>query len=453
MSLTLACFLLAFVVLAVLTFYRPVFGVSFYLLTFFAHPGYWWWGEPVNASFQRWNLVGGIFLLGAVVLSGRLSIPFSGNALIRRIQWAAIAMAINATLVHLLLAPDTAISAGPYWQLVKFVLFFFLIVAAAATERDLKIILLSILIGAGYIGYEQTINDRGDIVHGRLEGIGAPGATGANQLASLMVTVLPLTGAFFLAGKRWEKVLMLPIAPFLVNVVLLCNSRGAFLSAIASAILLLVMSPPNVRKKTLQLVGFGALAVWLLLGDPRIVERFWTTFAKPEERDESAAGRLEYWKAGLQMIRDHPFGTGGNGFKRVYGPRYIKMVAGTEFEARSVHNGFINQACEWGIQGLLLQLTFIGGGILLAYRLMKSLPAETELFAKLLGLSIITGTLGFLGECMFGSFLDAEWGYWFTALSVAYFRVYHGRVPIRRERVEPVESYASISGSLLATGH
>lgn len=424
MSLTLLCFVSLLAALVLLALHRPAFGVSVYLLTFFAHPSYWWWGQPLTGSFTRWNMLGGIVLLGTLVVSGRFRIPFHGPPALQRVQWAAIAMALNATFVHLLLAPYSAISAGPYWQLLKFTLLFFLIVGSISTVTDLRIVLISMLLGAGYIGYEVTINDRGAITHGRLEGIGAPGATGANQLASLMVTLLPLTGAFFLAGRRWEKLLMLPIAPFIVNVILLCNSRGAFLSAIGSAFLMLFMAPRGVRAKAMKLLCFGAFAVWMLLGDPRIVDRFLTTFASVEERDESAAGRLEYWQAGFRMIRDHPLGAGGHGFKYVYGPEYIRDVSGADFSARSVHNGFINQACEWGIQGLLLQMLFLAGGIGIAWRVMRSLSAEHELFGKLVTLSIATGTLGFLGECMFGSFLDAEWGYWVTALAVASYRVF-----------------------------
>ncbi len=98
----------------------------------------------------------------------------------------------------------------------------------------------------------------------------------------------------------------------------------------------------------------------MLMNDQRIVERFWTIFVgEGEERDHSAAGRLDYWKAGLRMIADHPLGGGGHGFSRAYGMPYIREVSGAEFAARSVHNGYINEVCEWGIQGGILRLAFL----------------------------------------------------------------------------------------------
>ena len=440
MNLTLLVWLVLLVLLVVLSFKRPAYGVALYMLIFFAEPDLWWWGKVIGG--YRWSLYGGIALLVAVIVSrllGSQGAPSGNRRPGRFLGWVAVAMLVNATLVHLLLAPNTAISSGPYWQLAKFVLLFFLISAAIRTREDLRIVLLSIVLGAGYIGYECTVNDRGHLRGDRLEGVGAPGATGANQLASLMVTVLPITGAFFLAGKRWEKLLMLPIAPFILNVVILCNSRGAFLSLIVSVVILLFFAPPRVRKRVLKLVCLGAVATWLLLGDPRIVERFMTTFAAKEERGGSAEHRLDYWLAGLRMLGDHPFGTGGDGFKRVYGPHYIAAVNGQNFRSRSVHNGYINEACNWGIQGIFLQMLFMMGGLAVLWRMARSYKTVGDRFSRILGIVLFVGMIGFLGECMFGSFLDAEWGYWCVALAVSHARVCGATAPVV---ASPIPSYS-----------
>jgi len=424
MSLTLLIWLALLGALVVLSFKRPAYGVALYMLIFFAEPDLWWWGKVIGG--YRWSLYGGIALLIAVLVSrliGSSREPSRGGRAGRFLGWIAVAMLVNATIVHLLLAPSTTISSGPYWLLAKFVLLFFLISAAIRTREDLRTVLLSIVLGAGYIGYECTINDRGHMRQGRLEGVGAPGATGANQLASLMVTVLPITGAFFLAGKPWEKMLMLPIAPFILNVVILCDSRGAFLSLILSVVVLVFFAPPRVRKRVLMLVCLGGVATWMLLGDPRIVERFMTTFASKEHRDHSAQGRMDYWIAGLRMLGDHPIGTGGNGFKKVYGPRYIIAVNGEDFSARSIHEWYINEACEWGIQGLFLRLLFLMGGLALLWRITRLSETANDPFARLLGIVFIAGTAAFLVTCLFGDFLDAEWGYWMMTLAVAHARL------------------------------
>ncbi len=424
MSLTVIVWLAAFTVLAVLAFVRPAFAVALYMLTFFACPDFWWWGGPLAG--YRWNLYAGIAMLISVVIANGgapelLKLPRR----LRQLTLLGMLIALNATLVHFMLASSGDASQGPYWLLMKFILLFLMIIAACRRPNDVRCIALSILFGAAYIGYECTINDRGQLRANRLEGIGCPSAQSANELASLMVTVLPLTGAFFMAGKPWERVAMVPTAPFILNVVLLCNSRGAFLSMIAAGLALLLFAPRRIRRKVLVLAACGGMATWFLLGDPRIIERFLTTFNSAEDRDDSAASRLDYWKAGMRMVADYPLGAGGNGFKRVHGPSYIRDVNGAEFDGRSVHNGYINEACEWGVQGCTLRLLLLGGVLTLLVSAIRhgQLLADGRM-GHMLGLTIIVGLVGFLCTSFFGDRLDNEWGYWISALGIGYARAY-----------------------------
>jgi O-antigen ligase len=216
---------------------------------------------------------------------------------------------------------------------------------------------------------------------------------------------------------------MLIAAPLILNVVLLCNSRGGFLAAIASALTFLVFAPRAIRKYAIKLLTLGAVAVWLLLGDPAIVTRFWTIFADPEERDAAAASRLEYWKAGFAMIADYPFGEGGDGFHDVHGPRYL-AARGHYYDSRSVHNGYINEACDWGIQGLALRLALMGGGLLLLRRVATAAAACGDMFTALTACAMIAGLTAFLSHSLFGDYLDNEWGYWIAACAVGLARVY-----------------------------
>lgn len=429
MSLTLVIWLFLFVVLALLAFVRPAYGVGLYMLTFFLCPPFWWWGNPIEG--YRWNLYSGVILLAAVVLS-RAAGPSNAervmSPLARRLCWIAFFILLNATVVHAALADSWEISSDKYILLAKFILLFFMIHLTVRTEVDLRIVLLAILLGAGYIGYEVTINDRGRIESNRLEGIGAPAASQANQFASLMVTLLPVTAVFFLAGRWWEKLAMLPIAPFIVNVILLCNSRGAFLAAITSAVAILILAPRPVRMKALKVVALGAFATWMLLGDARIVERFLTTFADDEERDASANTRIENAKAGLEMIKDYPLGAGGDGFKNAHGRKY-QSALGYGDNAGSIHNGFLNEACEWGVQGLLLRMAFVLGTIVLLWRNARLPCAAGQEFGHLLGAALLAGLTAFLVTCLFGDFLDSEWGYWITALGVAHSRFVFSRRP------------------------
>src|SRR5690606_31163150 len=176
-----------------------------------------------------------------------------------------------------------------------------------------------------------------------------------------------------------------------------------FLALIGLAIVFLLAAPKHIRPQVYKIFALGLFAGWLLLGDPRIVERFLTTFSSADERDSSATSRLDYWKAGLMMIADHPFGAGGDGFKDVYGERYITRVTGVR-EARSVHQGYINEACEWGLQGLAIRLAIIGGGLLLAWRTSRLAITKGSWFVAGVSLSVIAGLVGLLIQSLFGTF-------------------------------------------------
>jgi hypothetical protein len=335
-----------------------------------------------------------------------------------------IAMVVNATLVHLLLAPNYAVSFESYLLLVKFVLLYFMIVSSARTEDDYRLLMWAIVLGAFYVGFEITINDRGHFTRGRLEGAGVPGAKMANNLASLFVAVMPLAGALFFIGRKWEKILAGLVAPFILNVVLLCNSRAAMLGMVSAALAFLIAVPGKARKQALYGLGLAGVVTFFLMGDPDILNRFGTIFVSSEEQlDNSAKSRLTYWNAGLRMIQDHPLGAGGAGFKRAYASEYLADF-GIDVNARSVHNGFINDAAEWGIQGLTLHMLFIGSAIWLTLKVARYRNSLGDRHGAVTCAALIGSMVAFLITCIFGDFLDAEWGYWGVALMVGYARLY-----------------------------
>jgi len=406
--------------LVMLSMIRPVFGASLYFLTFFLFPASWWWGKELPDL--RWNLYAGVLFLAAVMLGTMRQAPARADTS-RSLGLLAILILANATFVHLIFAADTAISLEAYILLAKFVLLFFLLRMAVKTPTDLRIVLWAMALGAAYIGYEVTINDRGSLTGSRLEGIGAAGVQNANQLASLMVAVLPLVGALFFLGRRWEKVGAAILAGFVLNVLILCNSRGAFLSTIAAGIVFFLVCGGPGRKQAVRALGLAALATFLLLGDPDITNRFLTTFSSAEERDSSADNRLLFWRAGLNMVADHPFGAGGGGFAKVYSGRYLTSI-GINVQSRAVHNGFINEMCEWGIQGLALKLLFVLVAVTQTRRALKLQSYRGDPVQALLGACFIGALAGFLGTCLFGDYMDEEWGFWLVALMSAYSRMY-----------------------------
>jgi O-antigen ligase len=227
-----------------------------------------------------------------------------------------------------------------------------------------------------------------------------------------------------------------------LNVILLCNSRGGFLGLLGSAVSFLMVARGPTRKRAFKTLALGGLALFLLLGDARILDRFSTTFVGSEERDNSAASRLEFWQAGLMMISDYPLGDGGGSFKYVHGGRYLSQVVGGDAEDRSLHNGYITEATDWGVQGLFLRLLFLGSALLMAYRTSSLCRQEGRINDALMGICIIVATAGYMIHCMFGSFISNEWGYWIVPLLIRYAELYKvpSEVEVPAQVFEPIEA-------------
>ncbi|MCO8122496.1 O-antigen ligase family protein [Stieleria sp. TO1_6] len=418
MSLTAVLWLSLFAGCAIASIKRPAYAVSAYMLSFFLCPPFWWWGDAIAG--YRWNLYAGLLLLASVFVNAPPPVSTWGKTPKRAVK-IGLLMFLNFTFVHLAFASDAETSFEGWSLASKLLLLMFLTFACIKTHLDLKIVLLSILVGAAYIGYEVTINERGELNSNRLEGIGAPGASTANHFASLMVAVMPLVAPFFLAGRMWEKVFAVVAAPFIMNVVLLCNSRGAFLAAIMSAVVFLVSAPAEFRGKSIKLIVAGAIAAFMLMGDSRILDRFMTTFSAEEDRDASAQSRLEFAKAGLSMIADHPLGAGGDSFKYVHGLKYLRQTGAAD-EMKALHNGYLTEACSWGIQGSLLRLFLFGTVSLATFRAVRRNRGEssTDSFERLAACSFLSGLSAVMTTSLFGDHFDSEWGLWMIALMMAY---------------------------------
>ena len=81
-------------------------------------------------------------------------------------------------------------------------------------------------------------------------------------------------------------------------------------------------------------------------------------------------------------------------------------------------------------------MAFLGMTMVLMFETSRRCSRNGDAMGSLLGAALISGTLGFMVSCMFGSFMDAEWGYWLPALAVAYGRFYAEK-PAPRAAKEP----------------
>jgi O-antigen ligase len=185
--------------------------------------------------------------------------------------------------------------------------------------------------------------------------------------------------------------------------------------ALAGGMLIALLAAPK-GKRWIILAAVIVLAIGgYSLTDPGFWERAKTIAPTEGQWESSAQGRVDIWRAALDMFCDHPLGVGARGFLEVIG-LYDPARVG-----RDAHNTLVLCACELGFQGVATFLLLIVGAMATLrniYRKSQSLPkAQADDFVLLhwaLAISLGIFVLGGLTVTL----LYVEALYWFMALPV-----------------------------------
>lgn len=445
MSLTALVWILCFLLFVIGGFSKPMWACYAYLLTFFAAPQLWWWGSPLTSITPNWNLLTACFLALSVLINAR-KFATLGNPNESIWKWC-ISLLMLYTLNVFVVHYGFAVNPETSWQsadlIVKQLILTFLLYWAIKSKSDLIGFLVAIFIGCTYIGYEAVVNEAGSFVEGRLEGILVPGASNSNGLSALLTFGMLIGGWLFINYR--SIVLRIGIVfgcVLILDTLLRCNSRGAFLGLICGGVWMLIAAKGTARKRLIGLSLIGVLAILMQAGDKFIWERFDTTFSATEERDGSANSRIEFWKAAGEMIADHPFGSGGGAaFRSQLGMTYIEHLK--QGSQRAVHNGYLDIAAGWGVQGFAMLASSLVIAFVAVWRVTRSQNIDaTEIV--LLGSLIQGAFVAQLVATIFLSRLDHEVFNWLIVLCVAYCREYG---PTTRIRVRSDDDFVRLAGT------
>jgi len=435
MSLTLAVWCALFVVLCALTFVRSSWGIALYMLTYYVNPLFWWWGKSFMPTMQ-WNLTAALVLAAGVFLDmRRRRVDESGTSSL--LLQLLFLYGINALVVHLVFANDPEQSYDALVLLWKQIGLLLLMLYAVKDRYDFKVMVYSIIMGALYIGYEVVVNDRGNFSEGRLEGLGIANIGDSNYLAGLLAMSLPLAGWLLLCGRWWEKLFALVSLPLILDTILRCNSRGAFLALIVAGVWLVLRTKGRYRRYAFAAIVLGSLSALMLAKDPDIANRFLSIFVSSEERDISAQSRFDLWGQAAKMIADYPMGSGGEAaFKSPRGVAYLRDIG--RYNRFAVHNGYLDIASGWGVQALMLYL-FV---LFLTWRNLQRCASTLYLRDRprvaFLGTCMEAMLVNQLVVCMFISSLDSESFFWWIAMA-AMFPVVFGQAETDEEAIEAHE--------------
>lgn len=385
---------------------NPMYAALGYLLEYYQRPDLHWWGRSLPDL--RWNFTISIVLAATFFL--RRSSLAEVKAIANPAFVLLVAQGLNAVGVSALLAVTPGLSWAWAWQYWKNVIIYGLLIGVIRTPLALDLFIGAHMVGAAWWGYDALDQRR---IGSRLEGLGSGDTQGSNPLAAHLLTVIPLIVVWIATEKDWRKRLVaLASLPLVLNMLILCNSRGATLGFAVAGAVAIVLVRKGKRLKVLGAAIVCAVAV-LFLADPEFLTRQ-ATIADAE--DNSAQSRFTLWAGGVEMIKDYPLGLGGRGYHAM-SPRYATNTEALKGKERSSHNTYIQVATDWGIQGFLLFLGFLFFTFRALHRVRAREDVSDWFFYR--SLAIEVGLIGTLVAGFFSARFYGESIYWLCALAIA----------------------------------
>jgi putative inorganic carbon (HCO3(-)) transporter len=241
-----------------------------------------------------------------------------------------------------------------------------------------------------------------------------PETINANVMAGALAILWPIC----LAGTQFQasgskshfsrityyalRLIAIPCTLVLLGTLVLTQSRGAYLAAAASLLVLLSLHWPKAARVIVPLAVIVGLVGASLIG--------WDTVADQLTAGEATSGldqRVEIWSRSIYAIQDFPFtGLGLGTFERVVAILY-PLFLHPEGTVPHAHNLFLQVAVDLGLPGLIAYLALLGLTFASALSAHRSFRRKVDKALASLCAGCIAG-LG--GMCVHGLVDAATWG-------------------------------------------
>lgn len=427
-------FMLGFGLGIVLTFVRhPIYGLYTYMFAFYMAPSYTWWRNDVPDLRY-------LFIAAVVAVIASLRYPENTE----RAKWHATTPArlfmlfvlYNWLEIFWAIDPDLQREGAILYS--KHLVSFYLMYRFANSLEHVNSIAFWHVVGCAWFGYQAL-----DAGGGRLENIGGSVA-GSNELGVHVSTGLLFGGILLLGLQGVRRLVLFGSLPLVVNCMVLTISRGAFLGLFSGGIAG-YFSVPKALKRKYALCGILGLLLFGILAHEELIERFTETYigltSEQEQLDDSAAGRVDIAKAGLQMGLDYPFGAGHRA-TALLSPYYMDDELLSQEGLRSAHNTSAAVIAEHGFPGLALYyLTILW--VLRTMIRTRRLAGSPEL--ERVGRCVAFTASSLVAIYVSGNFsnnIDLETQYWCLGLLASLTEMYR-TIGTRQEIPAPLEHTAA----------
>lgn len=294
------------------------------------------------------------------------------------------------------------------------ILFYLVAVSFRITESEFRwVVWLAILGGsmaAMFAVYEysaginwatgsgSSLVERGSLIVGETE-------VNPDFFGLKLIIPISLALASFLAARGWWG-RFVSFCAFAITVLalLLTMSRAALLSVLVLIIVFLVR-----LRLYRRFLPVALLTSVLLVAMPASFYR-----RIQEAGQTGGAGRLDIWKAGLEMSKHYPFvGTGLGNFVIVY-QQYAGFSPKFHGFARNPHNTYLDVLVELGILGFVLFLIALVTQIRDALQSEKHSPGSK--------VWVVAGEAAFYSLLVYGFFVDMIWdkSFWLAGILLAF---------------------------------
>lgn len=397
----------------VLALIDPIIGVVNYMIVYQTDPTITWWGKPLYDLGIRFSFVAALFIVAGMLLA-RKRIPDTSRTLC---WWElGVLVLLGIAILNIVIGHDFGpIAARAFEKFWKVLLFALILGRLAASRKNLRIVLWTLVGGSLYIGWDAFNAPEWCFVYGRLERVGGPDFSTTSGAAAHLSAMLPLVGAAFLSARHWHwKLAAATAGAFTVNAIILCRTRSAFIGLVIGALVAFLVAP-RVRRYRIHALLVAAAAISFTLTDEFFWDRMSTlTNSQTLQNDRATTSRKEIWIASLEILQDNPLGIGVGNFPLVigeYDPRHYK---------RATHNSLIVCFVELGVQGGIVFLMLTAGSLSLLYRTTRLAdasddPLETRMMAYGMLVSLVTYFITALGTQRF--YCESFW--WVLVLPLA----------------------------------
>lgn len=400
--------------------YDVSWGIFLYQLQYFVNPeSSWFYSQIPDLRFTF--IISVIILVAFIIKHDR----YKHTLLLKFPQSKWLLIMLSMLVIISLYAAWPEKHFDNLINFIKLLIFMAIAIKVINTDLKLEISLWVFLIGEFYLswGAYGLGRNAGD----RLEGFGTTDASEANDLGLLIMTSIPILIFYLLKGNKLQKIISVGFLLFVLNALVLLNSRGAFVGmVVSSAYLLFIMmlnkaKETNLRIKVLSLVII-CICMFMYVTDSVFWVRLSTLSDSSIEETQAESGRVYFWLRTFQLVREHPFGVGEWGYQKL-SPQFIpdELLTGG---MRAVHSTYFQALATFGYLGIPLLAGIILSTFNLFRKLKKYLFINKQFTHYYKTIALEASFIGFLVSAAFIDRLFAEIFYWLLMYSACFANVY-----------------------------